>query len=147
MVVCNYNNLQDEKPLADLSISNHNLTSNPKLVFPCPILSEWLWFVSYPTWDLHHVHFDWKGQNYGSLVDTLTKQNQCLGGGNSKIFFHPYYLGKWSKLTSAYFSSGFVQPPTSLLSFYCSIIHHCLVLAGQENGQLTLALFLTMLGP
>ena len=37
-----------------------------------------------------------------------------LGGGNSNIFyFYPDFLEKWSNLTSAYFSIGSVQPPTS----------------------------------
>ena len=42
------------------------------------------------------------------------KQPIRLAGGLNYFYFHPYFPGvSWSNLTSAYFSSGLVQPPTS----------------------------------
>ena len=41
------------------------------------------------------------------------KQPIRLAGGFNYFYFHPYFPGvSWSNLTSAYFSSGLVQPPT-----------------------------------
>ena len=45
------------------------------------------------------------GKDDGRYV--IMRQLWWLGGGNSNIFyFHPEKLGKWSILTSAYFSDG-----------------------------------------
>ena len=41
-----------------------------------------------------------------------------LGGGFKDFLFLPRSLGKWSNLTSAYFSGGLVQPPTSECWFF-----------------------------
>ena len=43
----------------------------------------------------------------------LRFKNYLVDGFQYSFYFHPYYLGKWSNLTCAYFSKGVGSTPTS----------------------------------
>ena len=119
--------MDENLPIASLRMPSSPARARPAAVRPSLVAACWAW--KRPR--TGEGRRDGDGREFGAIkmpfkmggsLAFLTKGNQWFFKGDPSeylpknlggVFFYVHlYLGKWSNLTCAYFSSGLVQPPT-----------------------------------